>query len=68
MKSGSRCLLVLLLPGLLLAQAKDTPTFEEILSLKMISSPKTSPDGRFVAYQVAGRTGRTTNTCRNGGW
>jgi dipeptidyl aminopeptidase/acylaminoacyl peptidase len=44
-------LLVLLLPGLLLAQTKHTPTFDEILSLKTISSPKISPDGRFVAYQ-----------------
>ena len=49
MKLGPRCLLVLLLPGLLLAQAKHTPTFDEILGLKTISSPKISPDGRFVA-------------------
>jgi dipeptidyl aminopeptidase/acylaminoacyl peptidase len=52
MKSGSRCLLVLLLPGVLLAQAKHTPTFEEMLSLRAISSPKISPDGRFIAYQM----------------
>jgi len=52
MKSGSRCLMVLLLPGLLFAQAKHTPTFDEILSLKTIFSPKISPDGRFVAYQM----------------
>ena len=52
MKSGSRCLPVLLLPGLLFAQTKHTPTFDEVLSLKTISSPKISPDGRFVAYQM----------------
>lgn len=52
MKSVFRCLPVLLLPGLLLAQAKRTPTFDEILSLKTISSAKISPDGRFVAYQM----------------
>ena len=52
MRSVSRCLPVLLLPGLLLAQANHTPTFDEILSLKTISSPKVSPDGRFVAYQM----------------
>jgi dipeptidyl aminopeptidase/acylaminoacyl peptidase len=53
MKSGLRFLLVLLLPGLLCAQTKHTPPFDEILSLETISSPKISPDGRFVAYQMS---------------
>ncbi len=52
MNTVSRFLLVILLPGLLCAQTKHTPTFDEILSLKTISSPKISPDGRFVAYQM----------------
>jgi dipeptidyl aminopeptidase/acylaminoacyl peptidase len=50
MKSVPRFLLFLLLPGLLCAQGKHTPTFDETVSLKTISSPKISPDGRFVAY------------------
>jgi len=41
-----------MLPGFALGQAKHTPTFEEALSLRSIGSPKISPDGRFVAYQV----------------
>ena len=53
MNSVSRFSLVLLLPGLLCAQTKHTPTFDEILSLKTISSPKISPDGRFVAYRMS---------------
>ncbi len=53
MISVSRFLLFILLPGLLCAQTKHAPTFDEILSLKTISSPKISPDGRFVAYQMS---------------
>jgi len=41
-----------MLPGFALGQAKHTPTLEEGLSLRSIGSPKISPDGRFVAYQV----------------
>jgi dipeptidyl aminopeptidase/acylaminoacyl peptidase len=52
MKSVPRFLLVLLLPGLLRAQAQHTPTLDETVSLKTISSPKISPDGRFVAYRM----------------
>ena len=33
-------------------QTKHTSTLEEALSLKSIGSPKISPDGRFVAYEV----------------
>ena len=50
MKSVPRFWLFLLLPGLLCAQEKRTPTLDETVSLKTISSPKISPDGRFVAY------------------
>ena len=47
----------LLLAGLLLpqfapAQTKHTPTIPEALSLKSIGSPKISPDGRFVVYDL----------------
>jgi dipeptidyl aminopeptidase/acylaminoacyl peptidase len=52
MKSAPRFLLVLLLPGLLRAQATHTATLDEIVSPKTISSAKISPDGRFVAYQM----------------
>lgn len=52
LKSVPCYLLGLILPGLLFGQAKHTPTFDEALSLKMISSAKISPDGRFVVYQM----------------
>jgi Tol biopolymer transport system component len=42
----------MILPGFARAQSKHTPTLEESLSLKSIGSPRISPDGRFVAYQV----------------
>jgi len=35
-----------------LAQAKRTPTIEEMLSLKYLSSPRISPDGNFIAYEL----------------
>ncbi len=37
-------------PGLARGQAKHAPTLEEGLSLRTISSPRISPDGRFVVY------------------
>jgi dipeptidyl aminopeptidase/acylaminoacyl peptidase len=37
---------------LVCAQEKHVPSLEESLSLKTIGSPKISPDGRFVVYQV----------------
>ena len=52
MKPISRLLLSLLLPGLLCAQTKHTPTINETVSLKTITSSKISPDGRFVAYRM----------------
>jgi dipeptidyl aminopeptidase/acylaminoacyl peptidase len=43
----------LLLPAFAMAQAKHTPTIEESLSLKSLGgSPKISPDGRLIAYEV----------------
>ena len=33
-------------------QAKHVPTAEESLSLKTVSDPRISPDGRFVAYRA----------------
>jgi dipeptidyl aminopeptidase/acylaminoacyl peptidase len=42
----------LLLPVVARGQTKHTPTLEEALSVKSVGSPKISPDGRFVAYQV----------------
>jgi dipeptidyl aminopeptidase/acylaminoacyl peptidase len=52
MKSVSRFLFVLLLPALLWAQAKHTPTLEETVSLKAINTAKISPDGRLIAYRM----------------
>jgi dipeptidyl aminopeptidase/acylaminoacyl peptidase len=42
----------LALPLLAAPQAKHTPTIEESLNLKYVSSPKISPDGRFIAYEL----------------
>ncbi|HTZ48548.1 MAG TPA: S9 family peptidase [Verrucomicrobiae bacterium] len=42
----------LLFSGVASGQTKHTPTLEEALSLKAVGSPKISPDGRFVAYEV----------------
>ena len=52
MKHALEALLLFALPAFLCGQAKHTPTLDEMLSLKTISAPKISPDGRFVAYQV----------------
>ena len=42
----------LVLPSPLKAQAKHTPTITEALSLQSIGSPRISPDGRYVAYEL----------------
>ncbi len=52
MKHGPDAVLFLILPALLCGQVKHTPTLDEMLSLKTISAPKISPDGRFVVYQM----------------
>ncbi len=41
---------VLVLP--LAAAFAQTPTIEQSLSMRTVSAPKISPDGRFIAYQV----------------
>jgi len=52
MRSTPCSLLFLAVPALLFGQVKHTPTLDEMLSLKIISTAKISPDGRFVAYRV----------------
>jgi dipeptidyl aminopeptidase/acylaminoacyl peptidase len=43
-----------LLPFIAFAAAiAQTPTIEQSLSLRTVSSPRISPDGRFIAYQVS---------------
>jgi dipeptidyl aminopeptidase/acylaminoacyl peptidase len=44
--------MLFVLPALLCGQVKHTPTLDEMLSLKTISAPRISPDGRFVVYQL----------------
>src|SRR5258708_337852 len=44
---------LLLLSPLIRAQSRHTPTIDESLSLKGVSSPMISPDGRFVAYWMS---------------
>jgi dipeptidyl aminopeptidase/acylaminoacyl peptidase len=52
MKFALPSIVFVAIPAFLGAQVKHTPTLEEMLSLKTISSPKISPDGRFVAYRL----------------
>jgi dipeptidyl aminopeptidase/acylaminoacyl peptidase len=52
MKRALHPIFCLALPALLCGQAKHTPTLDEMLSLRTIRSPKLSPDGRLVAYQL----------------
>lgn len=44
--------LLLALPNSTFAQAKHTPTIDEMLNLKSVFGPQISPDGKFVAYRV----------------
>jgi dipeptidyl aminopeptidase/acylaminoacyl peptidase len=46
------CLMTSLLAGALpaAAQTRHAPSFQESLSLRTLSAPQISPDGRFVAY------------------
>jgi dipeptidyl aminopeptidase/acylaminoacyl peptidase len=44
--------ILLLLPCVSGAQTKHVPSLEESLSLRTLSNPKISPDGRYVAYEV----------------
>jgi len=47
--------LICLIAGIsqtLVAQSSTTPSIEQSISLKSISNPRISPDGRYVAYHV----------------
>ena len=46
------CLATLCLPAVALAAGAATPTVDQTLSMKSVSSPQISPNGRFVAYQA----------------
>jgi dipeptidyl aminopeptidase/acylaminoacyl peptidase len=53
MRRRMRLLVVLLFfPCAFGAQTTHVPSLQESLSLKTLSNPKISPDGRYVAYQV----------------
>ena len=41
------------LPWIAVALAAQTPTIEQSLNLKAATSPRISPDGRFIAYLVS---------------
>jgi dipeptidyl aminopeptidase/acylaminoacyl peptidase len=45
-------LFMLVIPTALDAQEKRTPTLTGALSLKLVNSPKISPDARFVVYRL----------------
>jgi dipeptidyl aminopeptidase/acylaminoacyl peptidase len=51
-KLATASLFLLVIPASQFAQTKHTATLEQSLSLKVINSPKISPDGRFVAYRL----------------
>ena len=40
----------LIVTGIVLAQSKVSPSFEEVISLKSISNPQISPDGKLIGY------------------
>jgi len=50
-RSTSLALLVFLATEVTFSQDKKEPSFEEIISLKGLSNPMISPDGRHVLYQ-----------------
>jgi dipeptidyl aminopeptidase/acylaminoacyl peptidase len=50
--AAATLLTAMMLPQSSRAQAKHTPTIQQALSLKSIGSPKISPDGGLVAYEV----------------
>ena len=52
MKSAPHSTLFFVLPVVLCGQAMHTPTLDEMLSLRTISSAKISPDGQLVAFRV----------------
>ena len=65
-----RLILVLTLPASLsplpgLAAQKRAMTFEDYISLPVVSDPQLSPDGQWVAYTVS-TPSLTDATARNG--
>ena len=53
MKTIISFVMALVLSPLSLGAAAETPTIDQSLSLKSVSNPRISPDGRYVAYQVS---------------
>src|SRR5436853_5833405 len=53
MKTIISFVMALVLSPLSLGVAAETPTIDQSLSLKSVSNPRISPDGRYVAYQVS---------------
>ena len=51
-KTLAATLLTLIISLLASAGPSQTPTIEQSLNLKSVSSPRISPDGRYVAYQI----------------
>jgi len=64
MQNHTCCLFVALLATLGAAQA---PSIEQSLSLKSVSNPKVSPDGKHVVYEVS-RTGKRTPSKQSCTW
>ena len=51
-KLAASCLFVSALPAVNCAQANQAPTLEQNISLKLASSPRISPDARYIAYEI----------------
>jgi dipeptidyl aminopeptidase/acylaminoacyl peptidase len=51
-KLAPAALLIWMLAAFAFAQVGKTPTVEQSLGMKNVNSPRISPDGRLVAYQV----------------
>jgi hypothetical protein len=58
MKLCKTLIIILIISGLLLAGEKNektgssTPTFKEVLNLKLPGGPLISPDGKYILYSV----------------
>jgi hypothetical protein len=56
MKFNLLLIMVLIVPAAASAEATQTPTIDQSVSLRSVSTPRMSPDGRLVAYRRRSRT------------
>ncbi len=51
-RSAVSFLLFTAVPAVICAQARQTPTLEQNISLKLAGSPKISPDAHYIVYEI----------------